>query len=374
LKLSQDLLEEILCRVPAISLKQLRSTCKRWNSLFNDKRFARKHFDKAAKQSLVVMLTKNYRICLLDVNLNETPSIEVRGELRRVSISQVFHCDGLLIYINKGDTMMVVWNPFMGKIRWSQHIDRDKTHYDYVLGSYQDDKSGNTSYKVLRYMSWGSKQKLEICELYSSSWRILDVTTDCTFYGESRVSLKGKTYWFAFDEEKRQLDMVSFDYTTERFRSRMSLPYQFPIVSYQTLALSGVREEKLSVLLQLRDTSRKEIWVTNKIDETTQVLSWNKVLTLDYPDLGRCFLTGLSFLFDEENRKIVCCERRMSEDDYYEAADWVYIVEEDNKVTQLCFGKCNGFDTLESSDPYLFGYVPSLVQIEHPRHKTKRGD
>lgn len=267
--------------------------------------------------------------------------------------------------------MMVVWNPFMGKIRWSQHIDRDKTPYDYVLGSYQDDKSGNTSYKVLRYMFWGSKKNLEICELYSSSWRILDVTTDCTFYGEStRASLKGKTYWFAFDEKDWQLYMVSFDYTTERFGSRMSLPYQFPIGSYKTVALSCVREEKLSVLLQLRDTSRKEIWVTNKIDETTQVLSWNKVLTLDYPDLGRCFLTGLSFLFDEENRKIVCCERRMSED---EAADWVYIVEEDNKVTQLCFGKCNDFDTLES-DPYLFGYVPSLVQIEHPRHKTKRGD
>ncbi|KAL9816876.1 putative F-box domain-containing protein [Arabidopsis thaliana] len=58
-ELSQDLLEEILCRVPAISLKKLRSTCKLWNSLFIDKR--------------------------------------VRNELRRVTVSQVFHCDGLLL-------------------------------------------------------------------------------------------------------------------------------------------------------------------------------------------------------------------------------------------------------------------------------------
>ncbi|CAF2077662.1 unnamed protein product [Brassica napus] len=45
-----DLVEVILGRVPAISLKRLRSSCKRWNRLFNDKEFARKHFHKAPKQ------------------------------------------------------------------------------------------------------------------------------------------------------------------------------------------------------------------------------------------------------------------------------------------------------------------------------------
>jgi len=134
-ELSQDLLEEILCRVPAISLKKLRSTCKLWNSLFIDKRVARNHFDKAAKQSLILMVTNKLRVCSLSLNLNETPSVKVRNELRRVTVSQVFHCDGLLLYINGVDTIMVVWNPFMGQTRWVQPIARDQTH-KYVLGSY----------------------------------------------------------------------------------------------------------------------------------------------------------------------------------------------------------------------------------------------
>ncbi|CDY24370.1 BnaA07g02950D [Brassica napus] len=52
--LPMDIVEEILFRVPAISLKRLGSTCKRWKSLFKDHRFTDKHFLKAAKQSLVL--------------------------------------------------------------------------------------------------------------------------------------------------------------------------------------------------------------------------------------------------------------------------------------------------------------------------------
>ncbi|WZZ29657.1 hypothetical protein YC2023_013058 [Brassica napus] len=36
-----DLIEEILCRVPATSLRHLRSTCKQWNLLFNEMNFSR---------------------------------------------------------------------------------------------------------------------------------------------------------------------------------------------------------------------------------------------------------------------------------------------------------------------------------------------
>lgn len=73
-------------------------------------------------------------------------------------------------------------------------------------------KPDNISYKLLRWFL-GYKRVFEICELYSNSWRILDVP-DCRFYGDSCVSLKGKTYWIAFYKKETQLDIVSFDYTT----------------------------------------------------------------------------------------------------------------------------------------------------------------
>ncbi|ESQ56258.1 hypothetical protein EUTSA_v10027516mg, partial [Eutrema salsugineum] len=215
--LPEDLLEEILCR--------LRSTCKQWNRLFNDKRFTRKHIDKAAKQSMIlIMLEKKLRICSLSVNHKVSPSIE-------------------------------------------------------------------------------SKPRFEIYEINSDSWRIL-VTPNCRLL---YTSPRNDQYDFY---------LVSFEFTTERF-GRMRLPYQH---SYQTLSLSVVREEKLSVLLQRTNTQWREIWVTNKIGE------WNKVLTiLDSPPFYGWI--PISFWVDEEKEVVVCCKRMVV----------VYNAGEDNKVTQVDF-------------------------------------
>ncbi|KAL9306906.1 putative F-box domain-containing protein [Arabidopsis thaliana] len=52
--LPYDLIDEILSRVPTKSLIRLRSTCKRWNSLFDDHGFSKKHFDNAMKQNMFI--------------------------------------------------------------------------------------------------------------------------------------------------------------------------------------------------------------------------------------------------------------------------------------------------------------------------------
>ncbi|ESQ56256.1 hypothetical protein EUTSA_v10027376mg [Eutrema salsugineum] len=80
--LPEDLLEEILCRVSATSLKRLRYTCKRWNRLFDNKRFTRKHFAKASKQFMILIMLKNkLQICSLSVNHKGSPSMDFKGEL-----------------------------------------------------------------------------------------------------------------------------------------------------------------------------------------------------------------------------------------------------------------------------------------------------
>jgi len=68
--LPPDLVEEILSRVPATSVKKLRSTCTQWNAIFKDERFTEKHFSKAPKESMVLML-KEHRVCPVKVNLNK---------------------------------------------------------------------------------------------------------------------------------------------------------------------------------------------------------------------------------------------------------------------------------------------------------------
>ncbi|CAA7059934.1 unnamed protein product [Microthlaspi erraticum] len=368
--LPRDLFEEILCRVPATSLKRLRPSCKRWNSLFHDRRFTRKQFDKAAKQFLILML-KQSRVCSMSVNLHGLPSVEVTGELSLVDplsssydpfeINQVSHCDGLLLCTKDYNTRIVVWNPCTGQTRWIQPC--NGCNY-YAFGSYQDNKSHDHSYKILGYGGGFNNNELAVCDINSNSWRTLDITSDRLLqYADYGVSHKGNTYWFASDEEEeKQLGMflISFDYTTERF-GRLHLPYQCP--RYETVSLSVASKDKLSVLLQREDTSRTEIWVANQIGET-KVVSWSMVLAVDMkPKLN--MLDGISFLVDEEKKVLVCCDKYFGKDEL-EGKTLVHIVGEDNEVTQVDFGE------VESAWPFLFNYVPSLIQIQQAGVVGKR--
>ncbi|XP_024007223.1 probable F-box protein At5g47300 [Eutrema salsugineum] len=342
--LPEDLLENILCRVPATSLKRFRSACKRWNRLFNDKRFATKHFDKAAKQFMfLIMLKKKLRFRVVDT----------RSTLGQFEIFRVSHCYGLLLCTNKDNIRIVVWNPCTGQTKWIQ----TKTHHSgeeatFTLGSYQEDnKSGNISYKILRYDNGDNyNPEFEIYDLNSNSWRIL-YDSPGSHLTRDGVFLKGKTYWIALDDigdRPEEALLVSFDYTTERFGT-MRLPYLY---GCESLSLSVVREEKLSVLLQRTNPLWTEIWVINTIGE------WSKVLTVDYPQFTGDGLSTVSFLVDEEKEKIVCCEKRclfVSID--IEHIDIVYTTEEDDKVTEVGFVEA-------THGPMIHNYVPSLVQIQ----------
>ncbi|EOA22014.1 hypothetical protein CARUB_v10002537mg [Capsella rubella] len=362
-ELPGDVVEEILCYVPATSLKRLRSTCKRWNLLLDDARFARKHFDKAARHILIIMLTEEYsRVCLMNINLHGFSSIGVIGELslinshpslRIADISKAFHYDGLLLCTIKDSTSLVVWNPCTGQT--IQTTVPYKTVYStFALGSYKDKNSGyNNSYKILCYYQL---KEFAIYEIKTNSWKTLDVALDFRLiYIDYKVSLKGKTYWFAEDNgenHQKALFLASFDYSTEIF-GRMCLPCYCSSFSLWNIALSVVKEEKLSMLLQHENTSRTEIWVTNKIDETN-VVSWSIFLVVDSSKIYINY--GVRFLVEEEKKFVVCWHRKVHE----LKEEYMIITEGDNKVMEVDFEA----STMSSCMSPLLTYVPSLVQIQ----------
>ncbi|CAF1931195.1 BnaC05g30010D [Brassica napus] len=170
-----ELIEEIPSRVPASSLKPLRSSCKRWNTLFKDRRFAEKHFAKAQSNSHVIIL-KEFMFCPMNVHLKVVlPSVEFK-ELR-------------------------LENNYGGYSR-------------FVLG-YENTKSGHT-YKIMRYY-WKRTETngtvVEVYEFGSGSWRVLDdVNLEVP---RSCVSIKGNTYWANLSITADFL--LCFDFTQERF-------------------------------------------------------------------------------------------------------------------------------------------------------------
>ncbi|KAG7572730.1 F-box-like domain superfamily, partial [Arabidopsis suecica] len=144
-----DLVDEILSRVPATSLRRLQYTCKRWNALFKDPEFITKQLDKAVKQNLVLMWS-NFRVYSLRINLNEIQN--------DIEISQLFHCNGLLLCSTKeaNKTKLVVVNPCTGQTRWIEPRSDYTKHDIYALGYENNNKKSYDSYKILR-ISYGGK-------------------------------------------------------------------------------------------------------------------------------------------------------------------------------------------------------------------------
>ncbi|KAG7631581.1 F-box domain [Arabidopsis suecica] len=152
--LPRDLAEEVLSRVPVTYLRAIRFTCKKWNTLTKRRSFTKKLIGQEKAEAKVkefhAIMTLNSRLHLMSVNLdgihkdeNVESSIKQKGKLisltvadpDRIVISQVYHCDGLLLCItNEINSRLVVWNPYSGQTRWIEPRTSYREWDIYALG------------------------------------------------------------------------------------------------------------------------------------------------------------------------------------------------------------------------------------------------
>ncbi|XP_019099766.1 PREDICTED: F-box protein At2g38590-like [Camelina sativa] len=194
--LPRVLIEEIFCRVPLKSLRAVRLTCKSWNTLSKSRSFRKLYIGKRAtreEESMMIAMMNfdlhSMRLVVDDVD----PSIKFKRKPSRlfdkqVKISQVFHCEGLLLCIFKDDdSKFVVWNPYSGKTRWIEprYSHRPKgwdraDRFSYALG--YENKKFCSGVKFLRFIDYFNKAPenqffwYEIYDFDSDSWTSLDVT------------------------------------------------------------------------------------------------------------------------------------------------------------------------------------------------------
>ncbi|XP_010419613.1 PREDICTED: putative F-box protein At3g17620 [Camelina sativa] len=293
-------------------------------------------------------------------------------------MSEVFHCDGLLLCITRDRTRFVVWNPYCGQTRYFNRKDvmdkyaigyeRDK----YAIG-YETRESSGRSYKVLRFGEFNSEYVYyELDYINSSETRMVIIPTVITAdwfipYHQRGVSLKGNTYWYCQSKSNaggRVFFLVCFDFTRERFGPHLSLPF----LSYtgDTLSISSVRDEQLAVLFQQEDTLHMEIWITTEIEPET--VSWSKLFFavdgLHIPVPGRRF--G-SFFVDEEKKVVVVFEKEYCRE-MWESNIAAYIIGEDGIITKVDLGKAV---STSSYHPQMCSCVPSLAQIKLNDHNCK---
>ncbi|CAA7018282.1 unnamed protein product [Microthlaspi erraticum] len=344
--LPRDLMEqEILPRVPIASLRAVRSTCKEWEASSKNQILG-----KAAGATKPLL-----RFMMIDYQ-----------------ISQVIHCDGLLLCVVKDNKGLVVWNPYLGQIKWIHPREKFESRDVYALGY---DK--NRNHKILRiffedYRVFG----YEVYDFSLGSWKDVYVThedRDIWFHQPS-ASLKGNTYFlveekgtklvneYAREKGNKNLDeyLLCFDFTAEEFGSRLPLPYDEHNVS-----LSCVGDEKLAVLHQTWGKSNViEIWVTDKTDPSA--VSWSKFLKL--LDSGiEVDIYGGSFFIDEEKKVAVIFDIDEPEPNQTCRYKTVRTITQDGAFTSDNMGEALNIGTPDD-EKYCFplvcpSYVPSLVQL-----------
>ena len=376
------------------SMRVVRLTCKSWNTLSNSESFKKMHIGKVTStregESRVIMLI-DYNLFLMSAVVMDVVdlSIEFKGKLcclkEHVKISQVFHCEGLLLCILKDDTRIVVWNPYRQETRWIiprySHRPYVMNNIRYALG-YENNKSGR-SLKLLRFIDYCYTEK-HICwhEIYdfdSDLWTTLDVTPHWYILSNwscvQGVSLKGNTYWCAREENSDGYNhIICFDFTRERFGPLLPLPVNVIDNEYEYVTSSCVREGKIAALFQHNDSYpyELEIWITTKIE--AEMVSWNKFLRIDIEPNNNImvpFIYG-GFFIDEEKKKVALgfdeefgrkTFNIIGEDGYFREFDRITfnIIEEAGERAGVNCGS------------YVCSYVPSLVRIKKPAQgKRKR--
>ncbi|KAF5751171.1 hypothetical protein HS088_TW02G00181 [Tripterygium wilfordii] len=306
----QEVLFEILLRVPVKSLLRCRCVCKSWYSLISNPDFISNHTKRTALYSTNTHLVlRRYA----SDDQEETFTLhydddELFGDCQKLdfpfkSSRDYFHivgsCNGVLCLIDnhtKGLKPIVLWNISIGLSVTLplQQITYQLFHNE-VLGFGFD--SQNNDYKVVRivYSRMSDKSLIlppdvEIFELSNGAWRIISPRSapNCVLTDSSTASLNGAVHWVGYynsSEEvgnSNRLVIALFDMTEEVFEE-LNLPDGIAddILEQLSVTVFG----RLLSVIQYKRWVRKLgyhgccIWVMNEYGVAE---SWTKLLNIDF--------------------------------------------------------------------------------------------
>ncbi|CAF1932438.1 unnamed protein product, partial [Brassica napus] len=199
--LPEDLLVNILSKVPLASLARFRSVSKRWKALINYLRFKKSSIDsrpkKNTKSSQIMLIDSRVYLVSIDflgahdniVNIKNQFSLKEPLSNSSKEVDIRYHCDGLLLCITEDDRL-VVWNPCLDETTWI----KPRSYYErsdiFALG-----KSSCNKFKILRIallhgpgpaFEFTKPRLYEIYDFTSNSWRVVNEARDWSILGLGR--------------------------------------------------------------------------------------------------------------------------------------------------------------------------------------------
>ncbi|XP_028792397.1 F-box/kelch-repeat protein At3g23880-like [Neltuma alba] len=261
-----ELIEEILSRLPVTSLLQLRCVCKSWKSLISDPYFIRKHLLSSTQDTSLnhqrIMLSSttaefNLKSCAV-CSLIDEPSIiseelnyPVKNKFRHDGI--VGSCNGLLCFAIKAERVLL-WNPSIRVSKKSPSLDNNWRPGCYTAFGLGYDHISDDYKVVAVFCDPGeqhhiSKTSAKVYSLATNSWRkIQDFPNGFTPYHDFGKFVSGTLNWparcsFGSRSVNSTPDplwvIVSFDLQKETYRQVLPPAYEKEVSSRPSLGVLG---------------------------------------------------------------------------------------------------------------------------------------
>ncbi|KAL3726851.1 hypothetical protein ACJRO7_031709 [Eucalyptus globulus] len=286
----EEIVVDILLRLPAKSLGRFKCVCKRWRSLISNPGFVRSHLQRLKARDSI----PSQRI-IVGGNPLKTVDYEAldgcgKGRLVVPHWIKIFwvprivgSCDGLVCLIDRSS--FHIYNPTTREyieLPGSDVVDQNKLFYGFrselFYGFGYDSQSND--YKIVEGVSLGGVDwDVAILSLKSGSWRRIQVQFEeeshLEVFGMGGVYWNGALRWCASYGNLRQRGMImSFDLSEEKFHWELPFPEVDGKIDFVGLGIHGA---SLFIYSSSQDP-RIEAWI---MDEHGRGGSWTKWFSID---------------------------------------------------------------------------------------------
>ncbi|XP_062005782.1 F-box/kelch-repeat protein At3g06240-like [Rosa rugosa] len=325
--LKNDIIIEILKRLPAKSLLRFRAVCKSWCAFIsNSSNFSRKHLSHAVTDSSSFRVLYSLMPPLsvdCEALLKKDGPVQGRklklpnrykqhrrttGSLKReVANIVVGSCNGLICLLLKWG-YVVLWNPCTRKVNKLPKQTHVKTHQTFYGFGYD---SCTERYKIILGDMPSMPKTLAHMAIFTTSWRNFDdVQIHNEIYGRGCL-LNGALHWIesaqwdAIEDDHSgpsRLSIISFDLAEEKFQNLVSLP---SLVTQDTSAKVWTSRDSIFVCFwngTVRTETKLTIW---EMKEYGIEDSWTNVGHISFNSHPECYWP-LKF-FEDGNFLMTIC-------------------------------------------------------------------
>lgn len=307
--ISDDLVNNILLRLPVKHLLRCRCVSKPWCSLIDSSMFVKKHLQRTIEcspdSSLVCESDSNFYLADVD-NSCDITAVEVPDPLKTFLSGTLYvgSCNGLVcLWKNdyKDGCDIYLWNPATRK---ATQLPKPPDHVPFpamligsaLVGFGYDNV--NDDYKVMTTVDsqiWGIM--VAVYSFKGNSWtRAETITNRYRISGHFGRYANGSLYWFA---RKDSNIIFAFDLGVERHRE-LSYPDGVDQSDANDMGLTVLND--CLCLVNIYTNSHADIWLMNN---TGVGNSWSKIISVDQPGICGSFEIVWPIAFSESRTNIL---------------------------------------------------------------------